>query len=100
MDEANKQSRRKKVTARVNRIGGQVAGIKKMVEEERYCVDILTQISAVRSALDALGIELLSSHLETCVVGHGTDSQHECARPMTQAELMAEVQAVLGRFLK
>ena len=95
-----KEARRKKVVSRLNRIGGQVSGIKKMVEEDRYCVDILTQISAARSALDALGVELLTSHLETCVLGHGTQSEHERARPMTQGELLAEVQAVLGRFLK
>lgn len=95
-----KQARRKKVVSRVNRIAGQVSGIKKMVEEDRYCVDILTQISAARSALDALGVELLTSHLETCVLGHGTQSEHHCAKPMTQEELLAEVQAVLGRFLK
>ena len=63
-------------------------------------MDILTQISAARSALDALGVELLTSHIETCVVGHGTSSEHGCARPMTQEELLAEVQATLGRFLK
>jgi DNA-binding FrmR family transcriptional regulator len=100
MDEENKQARRKKVVSRVNRIAGQVSGIKKMVEEDRYCVDILTQISAARSALDALGVELLTSHLETCVLGHGTHSEHHCAKPMTQEELLAEVQTTLARFLK
>jgi DNA-binding FrmR family transcriptional regulator len=95
-----KEARRKKVGARINRISGQVSGIKKMVEEDRYCVDILTQISAARSALDALGVELLTSHLETCVLGHGTDSEHHCAKPMTQEELLAEVQTTLARFLK
>ena len=90
----------KKVRARVNRIAGQVAGIQRMVEEGRYCVDILNQIAAARSALDALGIELLTRHLETCVLGHGTGGEHEEARPMTRDELVAEVQAVLSRFLK
>ncbi len=42
-----------------------------MIEDDRYCVDILSQISAVRSALDSLGVELLSSHLQTCVIGQG-----------------------------
>ncbi|HEX8552721.1 MAG TPA: metal-sensitive transcriptional regulator [Abditibacteriaceae bacterium] len=91
---------RKKVRSRVNRIAGQVAGISRMVEEDRYCVDILNQISAVRSALDALGIELLSKHLEGCVLGQGTDTQHECAKPMSQDELLAEMKTVLSRFLK
>lgn len=99
-EKTDKSVRQKKVKARVNRIAGQVSGIQRMVEEDRYCVDILNQISAVRSALDALGIELLTNHLETCVLGHGSGSEHHCARPMTQAELLAEVQTALSRFLK
>ena len=91
---------RKKLTTRLKRIAGQVAGIQRMVDEERYCVDILTQIAAVRSALDTVGIELLSDHVSSCVVGHGTESEHECARPMTQEQLVEEVKTVLGRFLK
>ncbi|MDX1931555.1 MAG: metal-sensitive transcriptional regulator [Capsulimonadales bacterium] len=91
---------RKRMKDRVNRIGGQVAGIARMIDEDRYCVDILTQIAAARSALDTLGIELLTEHIESCVVGHGTGSEHECARPMSREELMAEVRSVLGRFLK
>lgn len=90
----------KKLVARVKRIGGQVAGIERMLEDKRYCVDILNQIAAVRSALDALGIELLSRHLETCVLGHGSDSEHESAKPMTQQELLGEVKTALSRFLK
>ncbi len=91
---------RKKVKSRVNRITGQVAGVQRMVDEDRYCVDILNQISAVRSALDALGVELLNRHLESCVVGHGTGSEHHCARPMSREELLAEVRTALTRFLK
>src|SRR5260221_7758301 len=91
---------RKRITSRINRISGQVAGIQRMIADDRYCVDILNQIAAVRSALDGLGIELLSSHVETCVVGHGTGSEHPCARPMTQSELVDEVPTVLSRFLK
>jgi DNA-binding FrmR family transcriptional regulator len=89
-----------KVQSRVNRIAGQIGAIKRMVEEDRYCVDILTQIAAVRSALDALGVELLTNHIESCVVGHGTGSEHKCARPMTKEQLLAEVQTTLSRFLK
>ena len=91
---------RKKVKSRINRIVGQAAGIQRMVEEDRYCVDILNQIAAVRSALNALGIELLTKHLEGCVLGHGTGSEHKCAKPMKQEELLAEMKTVLSRFLK
>jgi DNA-binding FrmR family transcriptional regulator len=85
---------------RLKRIAGQVAGLQQMIEDDRYCVDILTQVAAARSALDAVGVELLASHLETCVAGHGTDSEHACAKPLTSDELIAEVRTTLGRFLK
>ena len=52
---------------RLNRIEGQTRGIAKMVEEDRYCVDILTQIAAIQSALDALAMQLLASHTNGCV---------------------------------
>ena len=89
-----------KLSARVRRIAGQVAGIERMLEDKRYCVDILNQIAAVRSALDALGVELLTRHLETCVVGHGSGLEHESARRMTQQELLDEVKITISRFLK
>lgn len=52
---------------RLNRIEGQARGVAKMVEENRYCVDILTQIAAIQSALDALAMQLLTSHTNGCV---------------------------------
>jgi len=52
---------------RLNRIGGQVDGITRMIADDRYCVDVLTQIAAVRSALDALGLRLLHDHAHGCV---------------------------------
>lgn len=91
---------RKKVQTRVNRIAGQVAGIQRMLDEDRYCVDVLHQISAVRSALDGLGVELLTRHLESCVLGHGTGSEHHCAKPMSKEELLVEIQTALSQFLK
>lgn len=90
----------KKLQARVNRIAGQVAGVQKMLDEGRYCVDVLNQIAAIRSALDALGLELINRHLESCVLGHGTGSEHDCAKPMKKDELLAEIQRVISRFLR
>lgn len=89
-----------KLQARIKRIAGQVAGVQRMLEEDRYCVDILNQISAVRSALDALGVELLGSHLESCVLGHGGKLEHAHAKPMAPHELVEELQTALSRFLK
>lgn len=53
---------------RLNRIEGQVRGVRGMVEKDAYCTDILTQVSAIQSALNAFSRELLSSHIHTCVM--------------------------------
>jgi CsoR family transcriptional regulator, copper-sensing transcriptional repressor len=81
---------KKDATRRINRVAGQVGGIQKMIEEERYCVDILTQIAAVRSALDQLGVQLLTGHLESCVIG-ADESRHP--------ELLEEVRTSLSRLV-
>lgn len=52
---------------RLNRIEGQVRGVAKMLEDDRYCIDILTQIAALRSALDAVALRLLEDHTKGCV---------------------------------
>ena len=52
---------------RMNRIEGQVRGIGKMIAEDRYCIDVLTQVSAVQAALDAVALQLLEHHLHGCV---------------------------------
>lgn len=53
---------------RLSRIEGQVRGVKKMIEEDRYCIDILTQVSAVQAALNSFNKVLLSNHIKSCVV--------------------------------
>lgn len=58
----------KDLLTRLNRIEGQVRGIKKMVEQERYCVDILTQVSAIQASLNSFNKVLLSEHIKSCVV--------------------------------
>jgi DNA-binding FrmR family transcriptional regulator len=55
------------IVGRLNRVEGQVRGLKQMVEEERYCVDVLTQIASVHEALRSVGKVLMRNHLETCV---------------------------------
>ena len=95
-----KKEIREKVLARVKRIAGQVAGVERMIEQDRYCVDVLNQISAIRSALDALGVELLTNHLETCVLGSDKDARHPKAKAMTPEALVSEVHKVVARFLR
>lgn len=58
---------REKARRRLRRIAGQVAGIQRMLDEDRYCVDVLHQIAAVRAALDQTGKVILGAHVETCV---------------------------------
>ena len=53
---------------RLNRIEGQVRGVKKMLEDEAYCTDILTQVTAIQAALNAFNKELLANHIKSCVV--------------------------------
>lgn len=61
-------AKQRKLQNRLNRMIGQLNGIHKMLDENRYCGDILTQIAAVESALQNLGYEILQEHMETCVV--------------------------------
>jgi DNA-binding FrmR family transcriptional regulator len=57
------------LTKRLHRIEGQVRGIEKMLAEDRYCIDILTQIGAVSTALESLGFRILDDHVKHCVAG-------------------------------
>ncbi len=63
-DDGEKQA----LIKRLNRIEGQIRGIKSMVENDRYCADIITQVAAANAALDSFNRELLSSHMNSCVV--------------------------------
>jgi CsoR family transcriptional regulator, copper-sensing transcriptional repressor len=73
------------LTKRLRRIGGQVAGVERMVDEERYCIDILTQISAIRSALDRVAIEVLDDHARHCVLGAANGDREERTEEMMGA---------------
>ena len=69
---------------RLNRIEGQVRGIRKMVETDTYCVDILTQVSAVQAALNAFNRELLSNHIRTCVMDDIKNGNDEIVDELVQ----------------
>lgn len=62
-----KEAEYKSLINRLNRIEGQVRGVKNMLDEDIYCTDILTQVSAIKAALDAFNKELLANHIKTCV---------------------------------
>jgi DNA-binding FrmR family transcriptional regulator len=76
---------------RLRRVEGQVRGIQKMVEDDRYCIDVLTQIAAIQAALDKVALGLLDGHARTCVVGANSDIQDERT---------AELMAAIGRLMR
>ncbi|WP_305849855.1 metal-sensitive transcriptional regulator [Thermaerobacter sp. PB12/4term] len=82
---------RKKLLDRLRRIEGQVRGLQRMVEEERYCVDVLIQVAAVRAALDAVALQLLEQHTHHCV--------QDAIRSGNGDEAIDEVLAVVKRLL-
>jgi DNA-binding FrmR family transcriptional regulator len=83
---------RKAVLKRLRRIEGQVRGVERMVEENRYCIDVVTQVTAIQAALDKVALELLSDHAAHCVVGAEAGEQEERTE-----ELMAAVKRLLHR---
>ena len=73
---------KQQIEARLSRIEGQVRGLRKMVDEDRYCIDVLTQVSAVQSALQSVALLLLRDHTQHCVAeairsGEGSDKVRE-----------------------
>jgi DNA-binding FrmR family transcriptional regulator len=79
------------IQKRLRRISGQIGGLERMVDEERYCIDILTQISAVQAALDRVSLALLGDHARHCVVGPQSREDRE--------ELTGEMMDAVGRLL-
>jgi len=77
--------------ARLRRIEGQIRGIEGMVEDDRYCIDILTQISAAQAALDKVALGLLDGHAHTCVIG---------TKPSEQDERTDEMMAAVARLMR
>jgi DNA-binding FrmR family transcriptional regulator len=82
---------KEKVRNRLRRISGQVGGLERMVDEDRYCIEVLTQISAVQAAIDKVALELLDEHARHCVVGAGTAQLRE--------QRTEEMMGAVGRLL-
>jgi len=80
---------------RLHRIGGQVRGIERMVAEERYCIDILTQVAATTTALESLALTILDRHVRHCVAGALASGDAEIA-----AEKSRELLEAVRRFAK
>lgn len=66
---------KKNIETRIKRITGQLNGVKKMVEEDRYCEDVLIQLSAIKEAVNSLSIYILNNHLNSCIKKHVDDEE-------------------------
>jgi DNA-binding FrmR family transcriptional regulator len=88
MTEARQQAR-----TRIRRISGQVAALERMIDDDRYCVDILHQVAAARAALDGVGKLLLEAHIGSCVA-----DAIASGRPKERDEKIAELMEVFSRF--
>ena len=88
---ARSESELKSLIHRLNRIEGQIKGIRKMVENDTYCADILVQVAAVNSALNGFSKELMANHIRTCVVDDIREGKDET---------VDELVAILQKFMK
>jgi DNA-binding FrmR family transcriptional regulator len=77
---------------RLARIEGQVRGVERMVDEDRYCIDIVTQISAIQAALDKVALGLLDDHAAHCIIGGASDDKPE--------DLKDELMGAVGRLMR
>src|SRR3954449_6538971 len=82
---------KEQLQTRLSRIEGQVRGIQRMVEDDRYCIDVITQISAIQAALDKVALGLLDDHARHCIIG---------AENGDQGEKSDELLAVVARLLR
>jgi len=81
-----------RVLTRLRRIEGQVRGLEKMVEEDRYCIDVLTQVAAAKAALESVSMALLDDHMHHCVA--------DAIKTGDGTEKVKEVSAAIGRLLR
>jgi CsoR family transcriptional regulator, copper-sensing transcriptional repressor len=84
------QASKEELLKRLSRVEGQVRGVSKMVEEERYCIDVLTQISAIEAALNKVALGLIDEHTRHCVTEAAGDER---------SEKVDELMAALGRLV-
>jgi CsoR family transcriptional regulator, copper-sensing transcriptional repressor len=90
MAEVGYKSSKQQLLRRLARIEGQVRGVAAMVEDDRYCIDVLTQISAVRAALDRVALGLVDDHARNCMREAGRDPEAD----------IDELMGALGRLVK
>ncbi|HPU39817.1 MAG TPA: metal-sensitive transcriptional regulator [Microthrixaceae bacterium] len=93
MTERGYTATKEQLQSRLSRIEGQVRGVKGMVDDDRYCIDVLTQINAIRAALDKVALGLLDGHVRHCLAGgHGG--------PIDPDEQADELMTAVGRLVR
>ena len=93
MSERGYSATKDQLNQRLARIEGQVRGVARMVEQDRYCIDILTQISAIQAALDKVALGVLDDHARHCLLGEGEGP----TEPAAQAD---ELMGAVGRLMR
>ena len=93
MAERGYTATKEQLNKRLARIEGQVRGVSRMVEDDRYCIDVLTQISAIQAALDKVALGLLDGHARHCLLGEGSG-------PDTVGEQADELMGAVGRLMR
>ena len=93
MAERGYSATKEQLNKRLARIEGQVRGVSRMVDEDRYCIDVLTQISAIQAALDKVALGLLDEHARHCLLGHGEG-------PKVPTEQADELMSAVGRLMR
>jgi len=83
---------KEQLLTRLRRLEGQVRGVQRMVEDERYCIDVLTQIAAIQAALDKVALGVLSDHAQHCVV--------HCSAAATPEENVEELMGAVARLMR
>ena len=84
--------RKEQILRRLNRVEGQVRGVSKMIKDDKYCIDVLTQISAARAALDKVAVELVRDHARHCLSDTAVSSQ-------SSGDKADELAEAIGRML-
>jgi DNA-binding FrmR family transcriptional regulator len=84
---------KEQLKSRLARVEGQVRGVARMVEEGRYCIDVLTQIAAIQAALDKIALGLVDGHVRVCMLGEGS-------APADPNEQVGELMQAVGRLVK
>lgn len=93
MSEYGYSATKPELLKRLNRVEGQVRGVSKMVQDDKYCIDILTQVSAAKAALDKVALELLREHARHCLTNDTIHAHHK------EGDKADELVSAIGRML-